>query len=245
MSDPYSTERSWQDLDFSQKATLGFFFAITLSRSRLAFVGMLSLRALQPRCFRRLLTSLESLRRRSCRTMPRKASQTLCCMAADVSMNLQSNTAAQVRPSGADETVTREVKHQVAQAARITQTQTVASPLTDTSLRRTRSHLFPTRMIGVRWAGRRRRRVIRSSEARRNEARSVTEYRSRKASAVCRKCSWAHSLSLYTKRKQLGTAIGTRVSRPDAPPHLHVPRVHQSHGGRFSIHFNFPLTQFI
>lgn len=99
LSDVYSTDRSWQDFDFSQKATLGFFFAIILSRNRLAFVGMLSLRSLQLRCFRRLLTSFGSLRRRSCLTMPRKASQTLCCMAADVSINLQSNTAAQARPS--------------------------------------------------------------------------------------------------------------------------------------------------
>lgn len=95
----YSTERSWQDLDLSQNATLGLFFATTLSRKRLAFVGRLSQRFLQFRCLRRLLASLESLRRRSCRTMPRKASQTLCCMAADVSINLQSNTAAQARPS--------------------------------------------------------------------------------------------------------------------------------------------------
>lgn len=60
---------------------------------------MLSRRVVQLLCLRRLLASLESRRRRSCRTMPRKASQTLCCMAAEVSMNLQSNTAAQARPS--------------------------------------------------------------------------------------------------------------------------------------------------
>lgn len=95
----YSTERSWQDLDLSQNATLGLFFATTLSRKRLAFVGMLSQCVLHFKCLRRLLASLESLRRRSCRTMPWKASQTLCCMAADVSINLQSNTAAQARPS--------------------------------------------------------------------------------------------------------------------------------------------------
>jgi len=40
----YSTERSWQDLDFNQNATLGFFLAITLSRKRLAFMGRLSRR---------------------------------------------------------------------------------------------------------------------------------------------------------------------------------------------------------
>lgn len=96
---PYSTERSWQDLDLSQNATLGLFFATTLSRKRLAFIGMLSRRVLQFMCLRRLLASLESRRRRSCRTMPWKASQTLCCMAAEVSINLQSNTAAQARPS--------------------------------------------------------------------------------------------------------------------------------------------------
>lgn len=95
----HSTDRSWQDFDFSQKATLGFFFAIILSRSRRAFVGMLSRRTLQLRRFRRLLTSFGSLRRRSCLTMPWNASQTLCCMAAEVSINLQSNTAAQARPS--------------------------------------------------------------------------------------------------------------------------------------------------
>lgn len=129
----------------------------------------------------------------------------------------------------------------------------MSSPLTDTSLRRIRSHLFPTRMMGVRGAGRRRRRLIRSSEARRNEARSVTEYRSRKASAACRKCSWTHSLSVYTRKnnnnntnkQQLGPTARTRLSSPGAPPYLHVPRVHQSHSRRFSVHFNFPLTQFI
>lgn len=59
------------------------------------------------------------------------------------------------------------------------------SPVTDTSLRRTKSHLFPTRMIGVWWAGRRWRRAIRSSEACRKEDRSVIEYTSRYASPVC------------------------------------------------------------
>ena len=99
LSGSYSTERSWQDFDFSQNATLGLFLATTLSRKRLAFIGRLSLRVLQWMCLRRLLASLESRRRRSCRTMPWKASQTLCCMAAEVSINLQSNTAAQARPS--------------------------------------------------------------------------------------------------------------------------------------------------
>lgn len=98
----YSTDRSWQDFDLSQNATLGLFFATTLSRKRLAFLGRLSRRVLQLVCLRRLLASLESRRRRSCRTMPLKASQTLCCMAAEVSINLQSNTAAQARPSGTE-----------------------------------------------------------------------------------------------------------------------------------------------
>lgn len=105
LSGPYSTERSWQDLDLSQKATLGLFLATTLSRKRLAFMGRLSRRVLQCMCLRRLLASLESRRRRSCRTMPLKASQTLCCMAAEVSINLQSNTAAQARPSENKEAV--------------------------------------------------------------------------------------------------------------------------------------------
>lgn len=107
----YSTERSWQDLDLSQNATLGLFFATTLSRKRLAFVGMLSQCVLHFKCLRRLLASLESLRRRSCRTMPWKASQTLCCMAADVSINLQSNTAAQARPSETEsQTISTSIK---------------------------------------------------------------------------------------------------------------------------------------
>lgn len=55
----------------------------------------------------------------------------------------------------------------------------VSLPLVNTSLRRTRSHLFPTRMIGVCRAGQKRRRVILSSEALRNEARSVMEYNSK------------------------------------------------------------------
>lgn len=66
----YKTERLWQDFDFSQNAMVGLFFATTLSKKRLAFMGRLSRRALQCTCLRRLLSSLESLRRRSCRTMP-------------------------------------------------------------------------------------------------------------------------------------------------------------------------------
>ena len=98
----YSTDRSWQDLDFSQNATLGLFLATTLSKKCLAFLGRLLRRVLQFMYLRRLLASLESRRSRSCRTMPWKASQTLCCMEAEVSMNLQSNTAAQARPSEAE-----------------------------------------------------------------------------------------------------------------------------------------------
>lgn len=79
----------------------------------------------------------------------------------------------------------------------------VSSPLTDTSLRRTRSHLFPTRMMGVCWAGRKRRRVMRSSEALRKEARSVTEYSSRKASPVCMQLSSGPPPSICRQRHTL------------------------------------------
>lgn len=75
------------------------------------------------------------------------------------------------------------------------------SPVTDTSLRRTKSHLFPTRMIGVWWAGRRWRRAIRSSEACRKEDRSVIEYTSRYASPVCIHWSWDEPPSSWREHK--------------------------------------------
>lgn len=46
------------------------------------------------------MASLPSWRRRIWRTTPSNSSATLCCSGADVSMNLQSNTTAQARPSG-------------------------------------------------------------------------------------------------------------------------------------------------
>lgn len=132
LCDSYITERSWQDLDFSRNATLGLFLATILSRKRLAFTGRLSRRELQLLCLRSLLASLESRRRRSCRTMPRNASQTLCCMAADVSTNLQSNTAAHARPSETERThvnlINSAKPHFTAHSARHTETAGTVSP---------------------------------------------------------------------------------------------------------------------
>lgn len=93
----YSTDKSWQDLDFALKAIFLLFFATILPRKRLAFLLMLSL--LLVLAILRALSSLLSLRSRICRTMPSNRSFTLWCRAAEVSMNLQSNTTAQARPS--------------------------------------------------------------------------------------------------------------------------------------------------
>lgn len=92
-----STDRSWHDLDFCLKAIFLFFRATIRPRKRLAFLLMLS-RRLQL-AMRRAFSSLLSLRRRICRTMPSKRSRTLWCREAEVSMNLQSNTTAQALPS--------------------------------------------------------------------------------------------------------------------------------------------------
>lgn len=98
----YSTDKSWQDLDFALKAIFLLFFATILPRNRLAFLLMLSL--LLVLAILRALSSLLSLRRRICRTMPSNRSCTLWCRAAEVSMNLQSNTTAQARPSAQGKT---------------------------------------------------------------------------------------------------------------------------------------------
>lgn len=92
-----STDRSWQDLDFCLKAIFLFLRATMRPRKRLAFLLMLS-RRLQL-AMRRAFSSLLSLRRRICRTMPSKRSRTLWCREAEVSMNLQSNTTAHALPS--------------------------------------------------------------------------------------------------------------------------------------------------
>lgn len=102
----YSTDRSWHDLDFALKAIFLLFFATILPRKRLAFLLMLSL--LLVLAILRALSSLLSLRRRICRTMPSNRSFTLWCRAAEVSMNLQSNTTAHARPSAGKHTKERQ-----------------------------------------------------------------------------------------------------------------------------------------
>lgn len=92
-----STERSWHDLDFCLKAIFLFLRATMRPRKRLAFLLMLS-RRLQL-AMRRAFSSLLSLRRRICRTMPSNRLRTLWCSDAEVSMNLQSKTTAHALPS--------------------------------------------------------------------------------------------------------------------------------------------------
>lgn len=93
----YRLIRSWHDLDLSLKAACLFFLAISLLMNRFAFFGRLSRRFWREQ--RLVRASKLSLRRRSWRMMPSNSGQTLCCIAADVSMNLQSKTAADERPS--------------------------------------------------------------------------------------------------------------------------------------------------
>ena len=92
---PQSTARLWQDLERALSARRRAVRAVKRARKR---------RARWPRLARRLgaggSRAAQFLRRkRSWRTTPSKSSATLCCSVADVSMNLQSNTTAQARPS--------------------------------------------------------------------------------------------------------------------------------------------------
>lgn len=92
---PQSTARLWQDLERALSARRRALRAVRRARKR---------RARWPRLARRRgegssWAMLSWRRRRSCRTTPSKSSITLCCRVAEVSMNLQSNTTAQARPS--------------------------------------------------------------------------------------------------------------------------------------------------
>lgn len=205
-----STDRSWHDLDFCLKAIFLFFRATIRPRKRLAFLLMLS-RRLQL-AMRRAFSSLLSLRRRICRTMPSKRSRTLWCREAEVSMNLQSNTTAQALPSREERkkkcrwAITPEaavssllyaswlflkaqelrrvpyLQHKAAKSLfhlcaifRIEKMSEIL-PSTETSRDRTKSLLFPTRMMGMFSDCRALRSWIRSSEAFSKLDLSVTEY---------------------------------------------------------------------
>lgn len=91
---PQSTARLWQDLERAFRAR----------RALRAVRRVRKWRARWPRLALRRGTgdtraALSRRRKRSWRTTPSKSSATLCCSVADVSMNLQSNTTAQARPS--------------------------------------------------------------------------------------------------------------------------------------------------
>lgn len=93
---PQSTARLWQDLERALRARRRALRAVRRAKKR---------RARWPKLARRRgageSRALPSWRRRrSWRTTPSKSSATLCCRVAEVSMNLQSNTTAQARPSG-------------------------------------------------------------------------------------------------------------------------------------------------
>lgn len=90
-----STARLWQDLERALSARRRALRAVRRARKR---------RARWPKLARRRgagdsAAALSRRRKRSWRTTPSKSSATLCCSVADVSMNLQSNTTAQARPS--------------------------------------------------------------------------------------------------------------------------------------------------
>lgn len=90
-----STARLWQDLERALSARRLALRAVRRARKR---------RARWPRLARLLGAdvsgaALSRRRKRNWRTTPSKSSATLCCSVADVSMNLQSNTTAQARPS--------------------------------------------------------------------------------------------------------------------------------------------------
>lgn len=90
-----STARLWQDLERALSARRRVLRGVRRARRR---------RARWPRLARLRgadgsLAALSRRRKRSWRTTPSKSSATLCCSVADVSMNLQSNTTAQARPS--------------------------------------------------------------------------------------------------------------------------------------------------
>lgn len=92
---PQSTARLWQDLERALSARRRALRAVRRARKR---------RARWPKLARRRGegvsgAALSWRRRRSWRTTPSKSSVTLCCRVAEVSMNLQSNTTAQARPS--------------------------------------------------------------------------------------------------------------------------------------------------
>lgn len=92
---PQSTARLWQDLERALSARRRALRAVRRARKR---------RARCPRLARRRGAGdsravLSRRRKRSCRTTPSKSSATLCCSVAEVSINLQSNTTAQARPS--------------------------------------------------------------------------------------------------------------------------------------------------
>lgn len=165
---------------------------------------------------RRAFSSLLSLRRRICRTMPSKRSRTLWCREAEVSMNLQSNTTAQALPSremrkktcrwaitpffperqrlqchhyymppGCSSKLRRVLypKHLQHKAVchlraifKIEKNMGEILPSTETSRERTKSLLFPTRMMGMFSDCRALRSWIRSSEAFSKLDLSVTEY---------------------------------------------------------------------
>lgn len=90
-----STARLWQDLERALSARRRAPRAVRRARKR---------RARWPKLARRRGGGVSGAswswrRRRSWRTTPSKSSVTLCCRVAEVSMNLQSNTTAQARPS--------------------------------------------------------------------------------------------------------------------------------------------------
>lgn len=55
------------------------------------------------------------------------------------------------------------------------------------------------------------------------------------------------AVGLHQEKEESGgtVAAGIAPQPADAPSHLHVPRVQQTHSRRLSVHFNLPLTHFI
>lgn len=90
-----STARLWQDLERALSARRRALRAVRRARKRRARWARLA----GCRGAGGSSAALSRRRKRSWRTTPSKSSATLCCSVAEVSMNLQSNTTAQARPS--------------------------------------------------------------------------------------------------------------------------------------------------